>query len=90
MLSLDNITSEQYQAAVAEQDNASYHGSISELDAAYIAEMVRQEVSISLVSKPIHRAIQQSQPLIPACRKAQSKRCRRVLWPTTSAMVTAS
>ena len=44
MLSLDNITSEQYQAAVAEQDNASYHGSISELDAAYIAEMVRQEV----------------------------------------------
>jgi penicillin-binding protein 1A len=44
MLLLENIDKQQYQAAVAEQDNASYHGSISELDAAYIAEMVRQEV----------------------------------------------
>ena len=44
MLSLENISKQEYQIAVAEQDNASYHGSISELDAAYIAEMVRQEV----------------------------------------------
>jgi len=44
MLLLENIDKQQYQAAVAEQDNASYHGSISELDAAYIAEMVRQQV----------------------------------------------
>ena len=44
MLSLDNITEEQYQIALAEPDQASYHGSISELSAAYIAEMVRQEV----------------------------------------------
>jgi penicillin-binding protein 1A len=44
MLLLENIDNQQYQAAVAEQDNASYHGSISELDAAYIAEMVRQQV----------------------------------------------
>ena len=44
MLLLENISKQQYQVAVAEQDNASYHGSISELDAAYIAEMVRQDV----------------------------------------------
>jgi penicillin-binding protein 1A len=44
MLSLDNITEEQYQIALAEPDQASYHGSISELSAAYIAEMVRQQV----------------------------------------------
>ena len=44
MLLLKNISSEQYQLALAEDDQASYHGSISELDAAYIAEMVRQEV----------------------------------------------
>jgi penicillin-binding protein 1A len=44
MLLLENIDKQQYQASVAEQDNASYHGSISELDAAYIAEMVRQQV----------------------------------------------
>ena len=44
MLSLENITEDQYQAALAEPDQASYHGSISELSAAYIAEMVRQQV----------------------------------------------
>ena len=44
MLGLGNIDQEQYNQAVAEVDNASYHGSISELDAAYAAEMVRQEV----------------------------------------------
>ena len=44
MLLLGNIDKQQYQAAITEQDNASYHGSISELDAAYIAEMVRQQV----------------------------------------------
>mgnify|MGYP006072500489 FL=1 len=44
MLLLENIDKQQYQTAVAEQDNATYHGSISELDAAYIAEMVRQNV----------------------------------------------
>jgi penicillin-binding protein 1A len=44
MLLLKYIDKNQYQVAVAEQDNAAYHGSISELDAAYIAEMVRQQV----------------------------------------------
>jgi len=44
MLLLKNITTEQYQAALSEEDHATYHGSISELDAAYIAEMVRQDV----------------------------------------------
>jgi len=44
MLLLDNITEEQYQAALQEPDQASYHGSISELSAAYVAEMVRQQV----------------------------------------------
>jgi penicillin-binding protein 1A len=44
MLSLGNIDNTQYQAAINEPDNASYHGSISELDAAYAAEMVRQQV----------------------------------------------
>ncbi len=44
MLSLGNIDQYQYQEAIAEVDNATYHGSISELDAAYAAEMVRQEV----------------------------------------------
>jgi len=44
MLLLKNITTEQYQTALSEEDHATYHGSISELDAAYIAEMVRQEV----------------------------------------------
>ena len=44
MLSLGNIDQSVYQAAKAEVDEASYHGSISEMDAAYAAEMVRQEV----------------------------------------------
>jgi penicillin-binding protein 1A len=44
MLSLGTINQEQYLESSAEQDTASYHGSISELDAAYGAEMVRQEV----------------------------------------------
>ncbi|MDG2501663.1 MAG: PBP1A family penicillin-binding protein [Porticoccaceae bacterium] len=44
MLSLGNIDQSVYQAAKAEVDEASYHGSISEMDAAYVAEMVRQEV----------------------------------------------
>lgn len=44
MLSLGTINQQQYQEASAEVDTASYHGSISELDAAYAAEMVRQEV----------------------------------------------
>ena len=44
MLSLGKINEVEYQTAVTEVDNASYHGSISEIDAAYAAEMVRQEV----------------------------------------------
>ena len=44
MLSLGTINQQQYEEASAEIDTASYHGSISELDAAYAAEMVRQEV----------------------------------------------
>jgi len=44
MLSLGNITEPEYQAAIVEVDNASYHGSVSDIDASYVAEMVRQEV----------------------------------------------
>ena len=44
MLSLDKITEAQYQTAIAELDTASYHGSISKINAAYAAEMIRQEV----------------------------------------------
>ena len=44
MLSLGTINQQQYEEASTEIDTASYHGSISELDAAYAAEMVRQEV----------------------------------------------
>ena len=44
MLNLGTINQQQYEEASTEMDTASYHGSISELDAAYAAEMVRQEV----------------------------------------------
>ena len=44
MLNLGTINQQQYEEASTEIDTASYHGSISELDAAYAAEMVRQEV----------------------------------------------
>ncbi|MGB2376026.1 MAG: penicillin-binding protein 1A, partial [Porticoccaceae bacterium] len=44
MLSLGTINQQQYIEASTDRDTASYHGSISELDAAYGAEMVRQEV----------------------------------------------
>lgn len=44
MLSLKKITPSQYQSAISELDTATYHGSISKIDAAYAAEMVRQEV----------------------------------------------
>lgn len=44
MLSLKKITPSQYQLAISEADNATYHGSISKIDAAYAAEMVRQEI----------------------------------------------
>ena len=44
MLSLKKITKVEYQAAINESDNATYHGSIAKIDAAYAAEMVRQQV----------------------------------------------
>jgi penicillin-binding protein 1A len=44
MLSLKKISKSEYQAAIKEQDKASYHGSIAKIDGAYAAEMVRQEV----------------------------------------------
>jgi len=44
MYNLDKITEVAYRAAVVEVDNASLHRSQSELDAAYAAEMVRQQV----------------------------------------------
>ena len=44
MLSLKNISKAEYRAAINEPDSASYHGSIAKIDAAYAAEMVRQEV----------------------------------------------
>ena len=44
MYNLDKITEGAYRAAIVEVDNASLHRSQSELDAAYAAEMVRQQV----------------------------------------------
>ena len=44
MLSLKKITPSEYQSAISEIDTATYHGSISKIDAAYAAEMVRQEI----------------------------------------------
>ena len=44
MLKLESINEKQYFNAVNENDNASYYGSKSELDAEYVAEMVRQDV----------------------------------------------
>jgi len=44
MLELKKISERQYQTAIVEPDNAFYHGSISKIDSAYAAEMVRQEV----------------------------------------------
>ena len=44
MLKLDKITDAEYRQAIAEIDRASYHGSMSELEAPYVAEMVRQQI----------------------------------------------
>tara|TARA_B100000780_G_scaffold275589_1_gene242479 strand:+ start:17244 stop:19742 length:2499 start_codon:yes stop_codon:yes gene_type:complete len=44
MLTLGNIDQLEYQNAISEPDNASYHGSISQRGAAYAAELVRQQV----------------------------------------------
>ena len=44
MLDLKKITQSEYQAAINEPDRARYHGSIAKIDAAYAAEMVRQQV----------------------------------------------
>jgi penicillin-binding protein 1A len=44
MLKLESITEQQYFDAVNEDDNASYYGSKSELNAEYVAEMIRQDV----------------------------------------------
>jgi penicillin-binding protein 1A len=44
MLNLKKITRSEYQVAVTETDRARYHGSIAKIDAAYAAEMVRQQV----------------------------------------------
>ena len=44
MLALGNIDQLEYQNAIGEIDGSSYHGSISQLEAAYAAELVRQEV----------------------------------------------
>ena len=44
MMKLGTITNLDYQTALMETDVATYHGSKSELDADYVAEIVRQEV----------------------------------------------
>jgi penicillin-binding protein 1A len=44
MLSLKKISKSEYRKAINEQDKATYHGSIAKIDAAYAAEMVRQQV----------------------------------------------
>ena len=44
MMKLGTITNLEYQTALMETDVATYHGSKSELNADYVAEIVRQEV----------------------------------------------
>ena len=44
MLGLKKISKSDYNAAINEPDNSTYHGSIAKIDAAYAAEMVRQQV----------------------------------------------
>ncbi|OUU39129.1 MAG: peptidase [Cellvibrionales bacterium TMED49] len=44
MLALGNIDQVEYQNAISELDEASYHGSLSQLEADYAAEVVRQKV----------------------------------------------
>src|SRR5690554_7753911 len=44
MLALDKITQQEYDEAVIEPLVASYHGTASEVNATYIAEMVRQDM----------------------------------------------
>jgi penicillin-binding protein 1A len=44
MLQLDYIDQAQYQAAIAEPIDASYHGPILDMEAGHVAEMVRQEM----------------------------------------------
>jgi penicillin-binding protein 1A len=44
MLHLDYIDQTQYQAALREPIDATYHGAVMELEAGYVAEMVRQEM----------------------------------------------
>ncbi|KAA9131271.1 penicillin-binding protein 1A [Marinihelvus fidelis] len=44
MLELDYISQAEHDAAVAEADNAFYHGATTEVSAPYLAEMVRAEV----------------------------------------------
>ncbi|HMB61098.1 MAG TPA: transglycosylase domain-containing protein, partial [Xanthomonadales bacterium] len=43
MLDLDYITQAEYDQAMAERDNAFYHGATTEISAPYLAEMVRRE-----------------------------------------------
>lgn len=43
MRELDYISESEYQKALAERDNAFYHGATTEISAPYLAEMVRQE-----------------------------------------------
>ncbi|NBB93874.1 MAG: PBP1A family penicillin-binding protein [Gammaproteobacteria bacterium] len=44
MLELDHISEDEHARAVAEPNTASYHGPVVELEAPWIAEMVRQDV----------------------------------------------
>lgn len=44
MLALDKITQQEYDEAVIEPLVASYHGTASEVNATYVAEMVRQDM----------------------------------------------
>ena len=44
MLALGNIDQVEYQNAISEPDEASYHGSLSQVEADYSAEFVRQKV----------------------------------------------
>jgi penicillin-binding protein 1A len=51
MLELDYIDRPEYEAAVAEQDRAYYHGAIAEISAPYLAEMARVKALELLGSK---------------------------------------
>ena len=68
MLKLGSINSDEFNEAVNEFDEAKYFGSTSEVEADYVAEMVRQEVITKFGLDVTPVVILQLQLLILECR----------------------